>query len=100
LSQAKSAGRPSFGASIADASTITAKQGTGTILGAYIGRVRPGSVAGQAGLAPGDIIIEVNMQRIANAGDLERVLTGLNSGSRFSLVYLRSNKTMTGEGTF
>ena len=45
LTQTQVGQRPSFGASIADASKITAKQGTGLTLGAYIGRVRPGSVA-------------------------------------------------------
>ncbi len=92
--------RPSFGASIADASKITAKQGSGLTLGAYVGRVRPDSIAERIGLGPGDIITELNMKRIANASDLERALSSLNDGSRFSLVFLRGNKTMTTEGTF
>ena len=91
---------PSFGASIADASRITAKQGSGITLGAYVGSVRPGSVAERAGLAPGDIITELNMRHIANAGALEDSLSRLGSGSRFSLVFLRGNKTMTTEGVF
>ena len=49
---------------------------------------------------PGDIITELNMKRIANAGDLEHALSSLNNGSRFSLVFLRGNKTMTTEGIF
>ncbi len=98
LTQAQTRQRPSFGASIADASKITAKQGSGITLGAYVGRIRPGSVAERIGLVPGDIITELNMKRIANAGDLERGLSNLNKGSRFSLVFLRSNKTMTTEG--
>ena len=98
LAQSQGGQRPSFGASIADASEITAKQGSGITLGAYIGKVRPGSVAQRIGLAPGDIITELNLQRIANAGDLEHNLANLNMGSRFSLVFLRGNKTMTTEG--
>ena len=98
LAQSQAGQRPSFGASIADASKITAKQGSGITLGAYIGKVRPGSVAQRMGLAPGDIITELNLQHIANAGDLERALANLNRGSRFSLVFLRGNKTMTTEG--
>ncbi|MFC1869934.1 PDZ domain-containing protein [Chloroflexota bacterium] len=94
------AARPSFGASIADASKITAKQGSGITLGAYIGKVRPGSVANRLGLASGDIITELNMKHIANAGDVERAFSNLKRGSRFSLVFLRGNKTMTTEGTF
>ncbi len=100
LAQSQGGQRPSFGASIADASKITAKQGSGITLGAYIGKVRPDSIAQRIGLAPGDIITELNLQRIANAGDLERALANLNSGSRFSLVLLRGNKTMTTEGVF
>jgi glutaredoxin 3 len=100
ITQARTGQRPPFGASIADASKITAKQGSGVILGAYVGRVRPGSVAERIGLAPGDIITELNMKHIANAGDLEDTLSNLSSGSRFSLVFLRGIKTMTAEGVF
>ena len=100
LTQTQTRQRPSFGASIADASKITAKQGSGITLGAYAGRIRPGSVAETIGLVSGDIITELNMKRIANAGDLERALSNLNEGSRFSLVFLRGNKTMTTEGIF
>ncbi len=99
LTQTQMGQRPSFGAAIADATRITAQQGSGITPGAYIGRVRPGSVAQRIGLGPGDIITEFNMQRIANASDLERALSNLNRGSRLSLVFLRGNKTMTTEGT-
>lgn len=98
--QTQTGRRPSFGASIADASKIAAKQGSAIILGAYVGSVRPGLVAERAGLAPGDIITELNMRHIANADDLEDALSKLSSGSRFSLVFLRGNRTMTAEGLF
>jgi len=62
--------------------------------------VRPGSVAERIGLASGDIITELNLQRIANADDLERALSRLAKGSRFSVVFLRGNQTLTREGTF
>jgi glutaredoxin 3 len=92
--------RPSFGASIADASKITAKQSSGLTLGAYVGRVASGSVAERIGLISGDIITELNMKSIANASDLEHALSNLNSGSHFSLSFLRGNKTVTTEGIF
>jgi glutaredoxin-like YruB-family protein len=98
VTQPQTKRHPPFGASIADASKITAKQGMGIILGAYVGRVRRGSVADRIGLAPGDIITELNMKRVANAGDLQDALSNLTSGSHFSLVFLRSNETMTTEG--
>jgi glutaredoxin 3 len=92
--------RPAFGASIADASKITAKQGSGVTLGAYVGRVRPGSVAERIGLASGDIVTELNMKSIANAKDLEDALSSLNSGSRFSLSFVRGDRTVSAEGIF
>jgi glutaredoxin 3 len=100
LTQTQTRQRPSFGASIADASRITAKRGLGITLGAYVGRVKPSSVADRIGLIPGDIITELSMKRIANASDLENALSGLSKGSRFSLAFLRGNKRMTAEGTF
>jgi len=100
LSQRQQAGRPPFGAAIADASKIMARQGSAIRPGAYVGSVRPGSVAEGAGLAQGDIILELNRQSIANAADLEHALSRLNKGSRFSLVYLRGDRTLSAEGTF
>ena len=100
LTQTQAGQRPSFGASIADASKITAKQGSGITLGAYIGRVRSGSVAERLRLASGDIVIELNMKNIANASDLERSLSGLSRGSRLSLVFLRGNKKLASEGIY
>ena len=92
--------KPSFGASIADASKITQRQESGITLGAYIGKVKPGSVAHKAGLVQGDIILEVNMRRVATADDLERIISKLSKGNRISLVFLRGNKQLTGEGIF
>ena len=100
LTDTQTGQRTSFGASIADASTITAKQGTGIMLGAYIGRTRPRSVAQKIGLMSGDIIIELNMKNIANASDLERALSALSRGSRLSLVFLRGNKKLATEGIY
>ncbi len=90
--------RPSLGAAIADASKITAKQGTGITFGAYVGKVRPDSLAERLGLGAGDIITEVNIQRIASADDMERALSKMNKGSRISLVFIRGNKRLTTEG--
>ena len=92
--------RPSFGVAVADASKIMQRQGAGETFGAYVGRVRPGSVAEKIGLVPGDIIIEVDTQRIANADDLERLVAKLDKGNRISLVLLRGNERLTIEGVF
>lgn len=92
--------RLSFGAAVADASKIMLRQGAGAILGAYIGRVRPGSLAEKMGLRTGDIITEIDKQNISNAGDLERVISGLKRGSRFLVVYIRGNEKRANEAVF
>ncbi len=92
--------RPAFGAAIADAGKITARMGAPVTLGAYVGSVRPGSVAERVGLVKGDIITELNLRPIANASDLESALSRLESGGHFTLVFLRGNKTLKAEGTF
>lgn len=92
--------QPPFGVSVADASQITARQGSGITLGAYVGKVKSGSIAERIGLVPDDIIIELNRKRITNSSDLEHMLASLSRGSHLSLVFLRGNKTMTAGGTF
>jgi glutaredoxin 3 len=91
---------PSFGASIADVGKITPREGVAVTPGAYVGKVKQGSVAERAGLVAGDIITELNMKPIVNTGYLLRLFSAMNKGSRFSLVFLRSNKAMNGEGKF
>ncbi len=98
LSATQAMERPTFGASVADAGKIAARA-NGGVFGAYVGKVRPGSVAERAGLVPGDIITEMNKQRIASADDLQNALSRLDRGSRFSLVVLRGNSTFVIEGT-
>ncbi len=99
LSRWQQTQRPSFGASVADAAKMAAKQGSPTTLGAYVGSVKPGSAAERAGLAPGDIITEVNTQRIANASDLQNVMSRMNKGVRFTLSVLRAGRTISTETT-
>ena len=100
LAQSQERQRPSFGAAIADANKITARQGSGITFGAYVGRVKLGSIAERLGLIQDDIITEVNMQNIANASDLERALSELSRGSRLLVVFLRGNKKLAAEGLF
>lgn len=100
LTQTQGGQRPSFGASVADASKITARQGFGVTLGAYVGRVREGSVVEDIGLVSGDIIIELNMKNIANTSDLEHALSSLSKGSRLSVVFLRGGKKMATQGIY
>jgi len=100
LAQTRAEQRPSFGASIADASKIMAKQGSGIASGAYIRRVRAGSVAERISLAPGDIVIELNVKNIGDADDMERVLSTPNRGNNILVVFLRDHKRMIAQGTY
>ena len=99
LNQAQKKSHP-FGASVVDANKVTINQSPEVTYGAFVGRVRPNSVAERTGLVYGDIIIEINSKRIGNVSDLEHVLDNLNVGEHFSLVFVRSGKTMTTEGMF
>jgi glutaredoxin-like YruB-family protein len=89
--------RLSFGLSIADASSIAQKAGSTPVFGAYIGRVAPSSPGEKAGLRTGDIVTEVNLRPIHNAGDLESVLSSLVAGNRVAIAFLRSNSTLRAE---
>ena len=94
LAQMREKKKPVFGASVADAG-----KGKGAVPGAYVGKVSPGSAAERIGLAAGDIITELNGQQIANASDLESVLSKLDKGSSISVVLVRVDKPFTKEGT-
>ncbi len=90
---------PTFGAAIADAAKVAAGAGPPVTSGAYVGRVRPGSAAERAGLAPGDVITAMNSQPVATAADFEGALSRVVRGSRFSLTMLRGGSTITKEAT-
>lgn len=91
--------KPIFGASLADARKITARSQTKPVFGAYVGRVRPGSVAEKLGLVPGDIIKSLNSQSINNVDDFESAINRLNRGAPFSLVFYRDGQQITNKAT-
>ncbi len=93
LSRQPQAGRPSLGLRVADAVNIARKQSSVPVFGAYVGSVRPGSAAEQAGLQPGDIITELNLHPIRNAADLEQVVASLREGASVNVVFLRGQET-------
>jgi glutaredoxin 3 len=91
--------RPSLGLSVADASKIAMRQGQVPVFGAYVGRVRPGSVGERMGLQAGDIITEFNIRPIRSAADLEAALNTLESGHRVTLVVQRGDRIFRTEAT-
>jgi S1-C subfamily serine protease len=88
--------RPAFGASIADAAGVLAKQGRAATAGAYIGRVRPDTPAARAGLRPGDIIVAINGRGVLTAANAEAALRALSPGATVTLEYLRDGERRGG----
>lgn len=97
VSKIKEGGKISFGAAVADAQTITARQGAAVKKGAYVGKVKPGSAAERAGLRTGDIVTKVDSAEISTAADMERALGGVQKGSRISVVFIRGDVVKKGE---
>ncbi len=89
------AGRVTLGAAVADASKVMPKRGMLPIFGAYVGKVTPGSTAHRLGLDVGDVIVEINLRPISNAGDVERAMGGLARGSRISVIFIRGDQRLT-----
>jgi glutaredoxin-like YruB-family protein len=89
--------KPAFGLKVADASKMAQKAGAIPIFGAFVGEVKPGSAAEKAGLLPGDIVTEINLRTVNNAGDLEQALAALSIGGRVSIGFLRGQETLQTE---
>ena len=60
--------------------------------GAFVQELTPGGPAGKAGMRPGDVITEVNGQKITGAGDVVDYVSGQNIGTKVTLHYLREGK--------
>ena len=66
--------------------------GTG---GALISQVEPGSPAAQAGLKPGDVIVDVNGHEVQDSGDLRNQVGLASIGSKLDLVFYRNGQKQT-----
>lgn len=80
-----------LGAAVADAAPRVQTEG------AYVGRVKPGSLAEKAGLKARDVIVELNGQEVRNSADLARITAGLRPGMRPKLTYIRQGRIMQTE---
>jgi glutaredoxin-like YruB-family protein len=81
-----------LGVSIAEASRIAAKKGVSLPAGAYIGRVHTGSPSAQAGLQPGDVIIELTGRRITSDEDVHRIMASARPGQSLDLIFWREGR--------
>jgi S1-C subfamily serine protease len=80
---------PLLGASVADAASQARKRPGIPVSGAYVGRVRAGSPAEQAGLQKGDVITALGGQMVGRADDLHRLVREMPKGRDLSLTYVR-----------
>ncbi len=89
---AKTKSGPRLGASVADAASQAHKQPGIPASGAYVGRVRAGSPAEQAGLRKGDVITALGGQLVSRADDLHRLVREMPKGRDLSLTYVRKGQ--------
>ena len=80
-----------LGAAVADAAPRVQPDG------AYVGRVKLGSLAEKAGLKARDVIVELNGQAVRNGADLARITAGLLPGMRPKLIYVRQGQRIQTE---
>ena len=60
--------------------------------GAFVAETTPGGPAGKAGMRPGDVITEVNGQKIVGAGDVVDYVSTQPIGTRVLLHYVRDGQ--------
>jgi serine protease Do len=84
--------KPRWGLGIGDLTPDVRQQlqAPGDLRGAVIERVQPGSPADNAGLQPGDVIVEVDRKPVQNAAEVRQALTNVPRGQD-ALVLVWSN---------
>ena len=67
----------------------------GTMEGIYVAEVVDYSAAAEAGIEKGDIITEVDGQKVTKFGDLSGIIAQKRPGDKISLTYLHNKKKQT-----
>ncbi len=80
--------KPRLGASVADAERV--QGAVPGVRGAYIGRVRAGGLAEQAGLQSGDVITAIGSHAVHSADELASIVTRIAPGQTVRITYTRS----------
>jgi len=100
LAAATASAKPSLGAAVGDAAQITRQRGLPLSTGAFVGGVKPDSLAQRLGLAVGDIIIGLNGQMINSPDDIEKIVASLHQGSQVTISFTRGEKRLSASGIF
>jgi len=95
LKEYKSVKRGWLGVSIQDVDANSAKAlGLKDAKGALVSSVNSGDPADKAGIKAGDVIVEVEGEAVADAGDLTRKIGALKPDAKIGLTVWRSGKTL------
>lgn len=94
--------KPILGISGIDVSTYTSYTGKdlGVENGIAIRSVKKDSIAGKAGVKPGDIIIKIGDSDIKTLGDVSKKLYSYSSGAKDSITVYRNGKKVKLEAAF
>jgi membrane-associated protease RseP (regulator of RpoE activity) len=63
--------------------------------GVLVNSVKSDSVAAEAGIKPGDVIVEVAGQKVKNVGTIRRVLADKDAGQTVPVVVIRDKQNLT-----
>jgi S1-C subfamily serine protease len=88
---ARGTAKVQLGAAVVDAASRVQTEG------AYVGHVKPGSLAEKAGLKAKDVIVELDGQAVRNSADLARIVAGLRPPARPKLAYMRQGQRVEKE---
>lgn len=85
--------RALLGVSILDVNANLAREkGLDVVTGVFIDGVAGGSAADEAGIEPGDVIVEINKQRIRNIAQLQELVARNRPGDGVKVTYWRDGQ--------
>ncbi len=73
--------------------------GAKTDRGVLVGEVAPGSPAQKAGIAVGDVVVEIHGKPVSGAGDIIAAMSGTKSGDKIRVDVIRDKKPITLDAT-
>lgn len=74
---------------------LASRLGLSSTDGALVSEIYNGSPADQAGIKPGDVILEANGKKIASVADLQTILRETRTGDQLTLKLTRKGKNAT-----